>query len=164
MRIRRLAGMAAAGIVLLAGASAHAAAAGATYSFDCPNSGFQSLALVSFNAPAFKLITSSSGGTTVLPTFTIVFPANPYAPLMLKDVLESASYESCKLAETVIAPSTTSGGSNTVYTWTFNRVHPLVFTGIGTNSSNADSAGANTPTALMQAEFDYLSVTLTHTN
>ena len=165
--MHRMRVMIAVGIALFAAVGAHGApSAGTTYMFNCAGSSspFSNLALVSFNLSVVPPPVSTSG-SAITGTFTVLFPANTNAQEMMNAVQKGGHYTTCKLAQTVVVPSGNGGaGSTTVYTYDFSTVFPTALTVIGSSASNTDSEGANLPTALMQAKFEYEFVSVKISN
>jgi hypothetical protein len=143
-------------MLLSAVADAATASPGTTYEFKCTGSKSStlSLTLVSFNFPV-TTVTGSSGRVPKLGPLTIVFEANSMVPQMYEELFQGNLFQSCSLFEKVVAPAGAAGTTSTAYyLWDFALVLPTGLNAIGTNSSNTDSAGANAPTALMQATFE----------
>lgn len=172
--IRQVRAMIVVAATLMVSLSVHAktktVASEGSYNFKCVGPALN-LSAISFSLPVSRSAVATgagrgeASGKLATSTLTIDFPADKAYSTLFSQITHGEHYSSCTLVQTIVASAKAdgTGGSSTVFTWTFSQVTPSTLTAIWRDPSTPGSASAASPggdssSSLVRATFAFSEV------
>jgi len=171
--IRRVRAMIVVAATLMVSLSVHAktktVASEGNFNFRCVGPALN-LSAISFSLPVSRSAAAATSGAAAsgrlaTSTLTIDFPADKAYSTLFAQITHGEHYSSCTLVQSMVASAKSdgTGGSSTVFTWTFSQVTPSTLTAIWRDpsipgSASAGSPGGDSPASLIRATFAFSEV------